>query len=278
MTLSDLVAEVSSLGFDGEIDCDTLFLTSLKRCLTEIFTTQSITSHTVLHKSKERVSARPGNIHYNGCDAISLPLAGHAICFYTTGHGYYTITSGGKSQTFTFSGERTRHTRLFGGSGKIVFSGDAPYDVTDIAVFSDFYSDENDVPDSAPKRKYDMKKTVDDFLDFASSAKDDDGRELACVSFSSGCIFVDGEYEGNIHITYRRLPKISINSNPEREIDIPREYEHLLPVLLASYVYLDTDSKKSQYYREIYTDMIKQIRGPRVSDKLCAYKDTNGWA
>ena len=278
MILRDLISEVSSLGFDGAVECDTLFLTSLKRSLLKIFTDKKITSKKVLHKSKDRLCDFFPIIRYDGENAISIPLRGGALCFFTSGSGTYTLTLGSSAYIYGFSGSSVRHAHVLDDNAKIVFSGGSPYTVSSFCVFLDAYENDSDIPDGRKIREYDMKELFDDFLSFASFPKDERGCPLECVTLERDRMYVDREYEGDIHIHYARLPKISMSASPESEVDIPREYEHLLPVLVASYIYLDSNPTLAERYRELYATMSECIKAETRRDALTPYKDTNGWA
>lgn len=279
MILNDLISEVSALGFDGRVECDTLFLTSLNRSLHKIFTDKKITSETVLHKSKERISDYRPILHYNGKDQISLPLRGHAVSFYTSGNGSYTIIKGTRAFIYGFSGVSSRHAhRLEDDASKIIFSGDTSYTVSSYAVFEDSYENDAEIPDGRKRRKYDMHTLVRDFSSFASFPRDDSGHPLECVAFDGSLLWVNSEYEGDIHVSYYRLPTVSMSQTPEREIDIPREHEHLLAILLSSYLYLDSNPTLAEHYRELYASMSMKAAVEPTRDTRSHYNDTNGWA
>ncbi len=279
MTLGELIAEVSSLGFDEKISCDTLFLTSLKRCLYQIFSEKKITGKTVLHKSRENIANLHHIMRYNGVDPISLPLEGSAVSFYTSGRGSYALVRGSHKHSFDFEGSSVQHAHVLNARGlKIVFSGDTPYTVSSFAVFKDSFAKDSDVPFATPMKKYDMRILTDDFLSFDAAPKDSSGKVIDCASLEDGCILVDEKFEGDIYLTYRRLPHVSMSASEDREIDIPREHEHLLPVLMASYVYLDTDKEKATHYRELYSSFVSAEEKSFTRDTRSEYIDTNGWA
>ncbi|MBO5907172.1 MAG: hypothetical protein J6Q85_03365 [Clostridia bacterium] len=279
MILRDLISEVSSLGFDGVVECDTLFLTALRRSLYKIFTDKKITSEIVLHKSKERISDFRPILRYNGEDEISLPLRGRAVSFYTSGKGTYTIIHGSRSDSYGFLGSSSRHAhRLNSTDGKIVFSGSGAYTVSSFSVFLDAYSSDCDIPDGKRRQKYDIRAQREDFFSFASFPTDDEGRPLEAVTLGSGCIYVDAEYEGDIYIRYTKLPRVTMEDSLDSEVDIPREYEHLLAVLVASHVFVDSNSALAEHYGELYSSMANEILPEPSYGRRSPYNDTNGWA
>jgi hypothetical protein len=66
-------------------------------------------------------------------------------------------------------------------------------------------------------------------------------------------------------------------SDGDIQIDMPRELEHVLPLLVASFLWLDDDEAKAQYYLAIYRDLMNTVRryGNRCINT--AYYG-NGWA
>ena len=58
---------------------------------------------------------------------------------------------------------------------------------------------------------------------------------------------------------------------------MPEETRELLPLLVASYLWLDDDPEKAEYYRALYADGINILRR-NVFRRLDNVYKTNGWA
>ena len=64
----------------------------------------------------------------------------------------------------------------------------------------------------------------------------------------------------------------------DSEVDIPREIEHLVPLLTAAYVWLDDDEEKASYYMAIYRENLASLKLYSTSCKNNSYVDLTGWA
>ena len=76
---------------------------------------------------------------------------------------------------------------------------------------------------------------------------------------------------------YRRIPILPSLTEPDSPIDIPEEYETLLPLLTASYVLLDEDGEMAQIYKSAYAEALGSIKNNRYSLCGTGYADVNGW-
>ena len=61
-------------------------------------------------------------------------------------------------------------------------------------------------------------------------------------------------------------------------IDLPEEYRHIFPLLVASYVWLDTEDAKAKYYRTLYEKNLAIIDSARYGSIDSSYRNINGWA
>ena len=89
-------------------------------------------------------------------------------------------------------------------------------------------------------------------------------------------ILPDG-YSGEIRINYHRAPIKTSGTDPDERIDIPPECEELLPLLVASYVWLEDSPDIAQYYRSLYREGINTLRRNLTRVGAGEYS-TNGWA
>ena len=63
----------------------------------------------------------------------------------------------------------------------------------------------------------------------------------------------------------------------DERIDVPEELAELLPLAVASFVWLDDDPEKAQYYMSLYKDGIGTLRRFHPRELGSSYV-TNGWA
>ena len=86
------------------------------------------------------------------------------------------------------------------------------------------------------------------------------------------------EYAGEIILEYRKkAPAVSINA-PDAELDIPSELEHLVALVTASYVWLDDDPEKAQYYMSLYRDGMSGVKLYTRKNVDTKFNDVTRWA
>ena len=91
-------------------------------------------------------------------------------------------------------------------------------------------------------------------------------------------LFIPSDYEGEIHLTYRRVPSAILADAPNATIDLSPALAHLLPLLTAAYLWLDDDAGKAQFYMQMYMEGIRDIRLSRPVSASTEMKDTHHWA
>lgn len=66
-------------------------------------------------------------------------------------------------------------------------------------------------------------------------------------------IVMDASLKGKYTVFYRLAPtKLTVDSTDEQELDVNLKAEHLLPLLVSYYVWLDDDVTKAQEYKANY--------------------------
>ena len=104
-----------------------------------------------------------------------------------------------------------------------------------------------------------------------------------CRNYQGVCIyekklFIPTEYEGEIHLTYRRIPGEILADAPNAPIDLSPALVHLLPLLTASYLWLDDDGAKAQFYMQMYMEGMRDVRVSRQIGAESGITDTHHWA
>ena len=61
-------------------------------------------------------------------------------------------------------------------------------------------------------------------------------------------------------------------------LDIPSELEHLVALVTASYVWLDDDPEKAQYYMSLYREGMSALKIYTRRAVDTAFTDATGWA
>lgn len=280
MTLSELKTEVVALGFDGEIGSDDIFISAVNRALCEIYSKRSILRTVTIYAAGRNPSYYQKEIHVEGGGAITLPLNGKAYSMRLCGMGNYWVTDGDDQELFQFdTGNESRLVQGFlNVGGSISFYGMVSFSVYDFSVFDEVYSIKaKDIPDGGAFRCFDLRSLYSDFLSFAGPATDASGNIIENCRLMDGKMELPSSYKGEIRISYRRLPE-TVTVNYENDIDIPRELEHLLPLLVASYVWLDLDASKARHYFDHYERLCDILERNNYEKIDFNYIDTNGWA
>lgn len=277
MTIQQLQDSVAALGFENDIIDKDLFFASVKRALSLIFTDCEITRTVKLSKENGNVLTHiPKHLHEGG--EVSFPLYGRAYSFTTSGTGKCTVRDGYEERTFEFSGGMAEHRGLINGEGEITFSGNFSYAVYDLVCYRSRLSDDPaDVPIFSDEGFIDFAKIYGDFLSFCEIPKDSEGRSISASVLSEGKIYLPRDFSGIFTVKYRRRSHDINRDNITDVIDIPNEFECLLPLLTSSFMWLDDDADRAQYYMALYRDMLVSIMS-NMRRSLDAVYHTNGWA
>lgn len=279
MILRELKNDVISLGFDDMLEREDLFITSANRALRTIYSERVISKTVKLFAHGQTASTRIKELRHIGGEDVTLPLVGRAYSMRVCGEGKITVYDGKNKKIIEFNSENEVINGLLTSGGSILFSGDYSYTVYNLVTFDEVFSSNTaDIPDGSPRRVYDIRAMFGDFLSFMSLPRDGRGQLIDDCSLCDGKLELDSSYRGEIILTYRRLPMTIVADLPDVVIDIPEEFAPLLSLLTASYVWLDDDEEKAKYYRELYSDMLKNIKASSYESVDTGYRNTNRWA
>ncbi|MCQ2386129.1 MAG: hypothetical protein MJ078_05605, partial [Clostridia bacterium] len=83
--------------------------------------------------------------------------------------------------------------------------------------------------------------------------------------------------EGRFTVRFFRFPaKVSVD-NPQAEIDCPKDVQHLLPLLVASYFWLDDREDLAAHYLSLYRAEAAECGAFRYAHNNVPPPLTNGW-
>lgn len=278
MTPNQLKDVVLHLGFETTLENEDSFFSALARALYTVFLDRpQIKSAELMIPGGRGTLISTGFVH-DPRAAEEFTLDGAAVSFRIGGTGSYIITTGNKSYERTFDvGLGICRERLSGVS-TIRFLGEYSYTVSSLATFPALSSpEERDIPILLDGQEIDLKSKIPDFLAPNEPPKDSLGRSIDGAEISSGILTLPSDFSGYIRLSYLRCPKIPTYEDGDSEIDLPEETRELLPLLAASYLWLDDDPEKAEYYRALYADGIKTLR-QNVFRRLNTVYMTNGWA
>lgn len=143
-------------------------------------------------------------------------------------------------------------------------------------LFSVYISDE-DVTDES-HRRYDLKKSDERFLAFLSPPRCDQSSPIQGAFTFGTEIFIPKGYTGYVFIEYKRSPEIISYSTADTELDVAKECEHLVGLLVAAYLLLDGNEALADYYMNLYREGIAEVKLYNRRAYNAEYTDTTGWA
>ncbi len=280
MTFSELTSAATLLGFNDTLFPDSILVNSVNLALTELYTTRPVYRTvrfaagglTPLLYCKE-INVTPGQRIEYTAEGSSYSVRIHGTCNFLVKHG---------EQMDLFNVETGQEAKLFKGviypGSTLSFWSSYAFSIFDLSIYDRVYSgDAEDVPDGGHTTSFDLRRLYGDFMSFTSPATDTFGVPLKNCRLIDGKIEIDSTYAGEIVITYRRLPEMCIGE-AEEGIDLPKEYESVFPLLVASYLWLGNEVEKAKHYRSIYEDLIGKMGSGGYAAINSFYEITDGWA
>jgi hypothetical protein len=169
---------------------------------------------------------------------------------------------------------------------RLHFAGDYLYSVRNIAMYEYLYSRlEADVPPYEAYTRYDISALVPDFLALNSPPiKEEAEYQYLNQGYdveNGRIILLPYNAKGLYKVIYKRKPQPVINTGEAADdttvIDLDEDLCALLPILVASFVWVDDEPEKAQYYLAIYQERAIDIERRIVSATPVHIKNTNGW-
>ena len=277
MTLNQLKAAVARLGFERELEDDEALKISANRALRLIFSERPVRKAVLLPVGSLPVCSRVAAIEHIGGKTDEAQLCGRCYSFRAYGKGSYTVKDKDGAKKGSFDGHGVAVKGFISSDATIFFEGENFYKIYELCSFEYAPSKiADDIPVKEPMQCIDVASTESDFLAFEGLPTDQYGNELKYAVLQDGRVYLPWDFKGEIRLEYRRTPTPILLSR-DAEIDLPRECEELLPLLTASFLWLDDDGEKAQYYMALYKDALATLKRYSNSGIDCSYR-TNGWA
>jgi hypothetical protein len=144
--------------------------------------------------------------------------------------------------------------------------------------------DEERIPEFGASIQYDMTKLVSDFLRF--------GTPLTVIR--NGAFLTESNYSiiggnrlvlpqsgfGAYNVEYIYKPqqfKYTDDIDDDTHINLDDDLCALLPLLIASYIWLDDEPEKAQYYLNLYTERSFAISNATRANSTLPFISVNGW-
>jgi hypothetical protein len=304
MTVAELYSSVAQLGFETSLESDERFYYAVNRALLQVNRINPITSivkinhfplknllngenfEPVCKKDKAIVfMAENARSYYFECNGTGTMIIENSI----DGNEWRKIDSVELSSNGQFKQYKgfIRDGGIFiEGIKRLRFTGDYLYYVQNVAMYADLISDKvSDIPAYARFAAYDIGSLANDFISLAYppivDVKRDDGFVLNRDYFIEGDskILIPASTQGVFDICYNRTPKMLTEESLERNdvIELNPELSAILPNLVASYIWVDDEPDKAQYYLSLYREQVAEILAQKRNMRPAVYRNKTGW-
>ncbi len=278
MTFNDIKAEVAALGFESEIEKEEVFITALRRALNTVYTERGVHKNVRIICNPIPPKTLNEQIIHRGGDEQCFPIEGIAYSFSVCGRGVFTVSDSFGDIEYRFDSPLAYLRGFVNGNATITFSGEFCYTVHYLCSFESLSGDkEEDIPYYSERVEYRISDYAPDFLSFVEMPTDSHNVKLECAELCGASLTLPYSFVGEVNLKYRSAPPTVSSDEANEEIELPRELLHLVSLLTASYVWLDDDAEKAQYYYSLYRDAMAGVKlyGTRCINT--EYKDVLGW-
>ncbi len=281
MTFNELKSEVSALGFENRLYKDSRLAAFAKRAQSTIFSDRAVTKTVKIFVPNFKPQSKLSGIAHKGGTSESFSISGVSVSLELCGIGTVKILNrDGSSYQKQFNGDNVVIKRFINGGGATVtLSGEFPFYLTSLMSFGGAVGqDTADIPESNGRVINKQIKEMGDFLCFTGAPCDKNGMVCECICMEDGEITFPISIHGEFYVTYRRAPMPINPDKPLSAIDIPKQCEHLLTLLTASYMSLEFDEEQAALYKDDYKRQMKELNQSSSNRIIGLYHDVTGWA
>ncbi len=279
MNLNNLINEVYALGFEAQGGMNELIVNAANRALRQIFCDlplersirllANIPKHTVVCDSFAHAPAEQREFTLNGL----------AFSFKVSGEGEATVTDENGVRSYSFNTPYGIVRDFISGSATIAFLGAFRYTVTNLVCFEEITSADREKIFSADGHyTIKMSDISDDFFFFSRQPVGADMSPIPGAVIEGDTVLIPISHKGEITVYYNRAPRACDVDSLTQDIDIPECLCHLLPLLVASFVWLEDDADRAAYYASLYREGIMRIKNAARGSINTAYNDVLRWA
>lgn len=304
MKVQELYRQVAALGFEDSLESSARnrFYYTANRALLQISAVRPVIKSLILkhrpltnllvNSNDEREVSGTLEFTANGAKAYYFEFegSGTASLAYYDGQEWRAI---GTFITLEYGSEYIKKGIIKGDVGFV----DAPVRITfesngyilrvkNVALYGEIYSDNVElIPNNENYTRYDIGSLVDDFNGLHVPLMRDDGSFIKVgdgyTVENNRIVLVARENTGVFRALYKHKPKaISFSADPQNnadDIDLDDDLVSLMPLLMASYLWLDEAPDKAQYYLSLYREGVNAIKSD-IHDVSPVNIVTNGWA
>lgn len=270
MTYRELKGAVEDLGFETGVENISVLVSATNRALAQIGRQERPLAKLTFEQVRA-TSYVPGT---HEVPSEGLGVRGEnvrAVLFETKGKGTYTVRADGESGVRNTVATDTWRTRRYLAPAKrdieVVFEASGDLFVRHVAFLPRVPREgEGTLPSWSPTfLSYDLTAFVDDFVTAAALPCDGNGDQITGAFYDADrrTLFLPEKYEGDVAVDYRRRVRpatIELFESGEEPVDIREDIADLLPLLVASFVWLDDEPTKAQYYKALYDEQLQYVR------------------
>ncbi len=280
MNFTELKKEVTALGFENRRYDDAALASFARRAQKTVFSDRAVTKTIKVYIPKIVPSFKLEGLVHKGGEAETLEISGAAYSIELCGVGCVKISDGTMVRTESFdSGSITLKGFISAGHAQLTLEGEHTFFLLRLVTFATTYCDDPElIPNADGRISCSCARDNGDFLCFTGLPTDAFGNVRECIFMEDGVVTFPEGTEGELYLTYRRAPMPINHDTPLEPIDIPKQCEHLLTLLTASYMSLDCDGEQAQLYREVYEKDMRELNRSTSGRISNAYRDVTGWA
>lgn len=303
MRVQELYDQVAGLGFEKSLEDDDWFYQAANRALLQVnFLRPAISSYVINHKPMRNLVEggfspveRSEDLIYEATDAKAYYFQADGIGTlyierYDTNSNTWVIVNmielTGTKRFSAYSGFFKEGRNFVTGRVRLRFSGEYLYSVKCVAMYEHVYSDDlADIPAYEAYTRYDLTMLTEDFLTLATPpiTEDEEYEKLSEDYEVEGgkVILLPHDVTGCFKVLYHRRPKEMINkgiaADDDSVIDLDEELCTLLPVLIASYIWLEDEPDRAQYYNTLYQQRAAEIVSREKNFSPVHISSCNNW-
>lgn len=291
MTYAELQKQILNLGFETKETYDeepSIMVDAINRAMREITNLFPLVgkykiAQNPLPNLLENPLSHLDVKHYDGkTELVYVAEGAKSLYFACSGSGTLTIEDDEGTKTLTLESNRAfKEYRAFvSGSVTLTFGGIFAYDVKNIAVYGQIYSQTlSDIPAYRPCLRYDFRELTREndkvmfieFMDKVEEGNYSDG--LSYVSIKDFTVeerhilVLDGFKKLEYTIFYKKnFTPFTATTLPTFEIELDYDQEHLLPLLAAWYVWADDEPQKAAKWKNDYEDFASRLLSAQKSE------------
>ena len=303
MRVQELYEQVAGLGFEKSLEDEDWFYQAANRALLQVnYLRPAISSYVINHKPMKNLIdgsftpvERSEDLIYEATNAKAYYFQADGIGtlfierFDTNSKSWVIIDAvelTGTKRFSTYSGFIRDGRGFVTGQVRLRFTGDYLYSVKCVAMYQHVYSDSvADIPAYEAYTRYDMTTLVDDFLTLSTPpiTEDEEYKRLSGDYDVEGgrVILLPYSVTGCFKVLYNRRPKELINKGSAQDdeslLDLDEELCSLIPVLIASYIWLEDEPDRAQYYYSQYQARAGEILARERNFSPVQINSCNGW-